>query len=1101
MITNIYIWLYILIALAAILVLYIAKNASRVRVWIQVKQKSNAFINIGYLCLNDDGSAAEVHIAGGGKLPPIGQIIADGDKNRAYVKALTSNINDDSEKPKYVQCGYLVYDEQTEIDTNGYIYKKLKDNKEKTLVGYCARPSAPNVPTLEGERTWRTLWFVKTLCAYEGRPETGEKDKAKNDGKSKEQKNEDKDKKIESYVFNALSENKRSKKKKNNNSSNDENTLVSDVNPSSNNIQEELSEEYPIKESDEALTDLNKPTDETREPNDSTEASGTIETDEIVVEAPEVGDSNETIETSETAEVGEPIESVETSNAAEEDEPIESVEANEAAEVDELIGSIETSKAAEEITDEVELPKDELAEDGESSPEEESNKDNSANQEDEEKTQNQNPEDEQDNDKSNKKKDKKKKEEKVAVKQPIAICKIKGWRNYNSDAPAEARACAYALLAKNTRKLHNSEYIKDKPYGWKDTALLSSTIYTILFLILYIVNTGILHLPLLGNDLRAVGILIAAYYILWAIVRLIKIDCIENSNSFQDVLYIFNKNLGLKVFNCAIILFSLIALYLTYFYYDYDLMPMIWAIGFGVGVNMSITPANRLWRISTTYNDNDNNDEEEEETEPVNPPGDISRVYEWELDPCYSAQKLKGNLTLYFTYKDIYDERQCNPFFDQRTDVSRHEYILKMFNFLQEHKTFMARVKYIASYIRHTSIKNNLTPLDELQFALDFVQEPNIVFVQNVNCKEVNFYEDYIRYPDETLYDKQGDCNSKSLLAAMIFTCLDKNVLYLTSKKYNHAAIGIEVKNDELVNYGSPQKVGKITFTEQGKTFIFCETSGDKFNIGTTIEGMKLEEFNEKVLLTCDNNEIFEDEDEPIHARIYNWDIFPKDETATQESGTQKKNLHGNLTINIDESKIKELRRINPFKNYGLDGRTYADNIRFIFDYIFEVPERTEHVKSIAEYIIKRTQSLSELERIQFALSFVQEPNIVYRIDEECLSIDYCKEYMRFPDEVLFDKEGDCDCKSSLLTAIFHELGYNVIIMLSQKLEHAGIGVECSDELFNLLEPNIETEYVIREYNGTRYIYCETTGKGHRVGHIKDGDSIHDFDNIIEIES
>ena len=67
-------------------------------------------------------------------------------------------------------------------------------------------------------------------------------------------------------------------------------------------------------------------------------------------------------------------------------------------------------------------------------------------------------------------------------------------------------------------------------------------------------------MPLFGDDYYAAGILIAFYHILWMLVRLIKIDCIENSNSFQKSLDLFNKNLGLKGSNIAIIILSLIAL-------------------------------------------------------------------------------------------------------------------------------------------------------------------------------------------------------------------------------------------------------------------------------------------------------------------------------------------------------------------------------------------------------------------------------------------------------------------------------------------------------------------------------------------------------------
>jgi hypothetical protein len=107
---------------------------------------------------------------------------------------------------------------------------------------------------------------------------------------------------------------------------------------------------------------------------------------------------------------------------------------------------------------------------------------------------------------------------------------------------------------------------------------------------------------------------------------------------------------------------------------------------------------------------------------------------------------------------------------------------------------------------------------------------------------------------------------------------------------------------------------------------------------------------------------------------------------------------------------------------------------------------------------------------------------------------------MRLPDEVLFDKQGDCDCKVSLTAALFHELGYNVIVMLSETIGHAAIGIECKDNwLKEIKVDNIDT--VLREYEGKNYLYCETTGDGNRIGHIKEGSSIHDFETIVEIKA
>lgn len=933
-------WFYFLLVLGVFVLIYSLKRMSKVRVWIKASPKPGAqMTELGYLVMSGDGTAGEVHLPGGGSMAPLARVIAEEQSNRAvgYVEITTSDLKDETVKPLYRQCGYINYD--ISVDEYGYIYKHIKDHRKKEQIGYCARPSAPNTPTLYGERSWKTLWLVCTLNAYWGKPQTTEA-KAKIDEKEGEDK----------------------------------------------------------KENEEKIDKIEGITDD----------DGTIKTENI----------------SETAAVSQ------TEVIPEEAEKIEETE--------------------ETVVPPKETEKKELQ--------------------------------------------KKDQNNKIA-----AMCSYTGFYSSKRDPlPAEARACAYALLARYFQRRKYSEYYKDRPYGWRDTALLTTFIYSILFLLLYIVNTGVLQMPLLGNDLLAVGILIAAYYLLWALVRFIKIDCIENSNSFQPKLDLLNKNLGLGFMNWAIVILALIAFYFTLEYYDYDLMPLIWAIGFGVMVNMTLTGANRPWRISSSYNDTETEDEdkEEEEEENVeNPPGDITRTFEWDLDSYYSCRQLHGCLSLYFTATEMADMRHCNPFFEQRKDKNDKDYILEMFHFLKEHRPFLARTRYIAHYISTTIAKQNLMPLDKIQFTLDFIQEPNIQFVKNRDCKIINHFEDYIRYPDETLYDKEGECNSKSLLAAMLFHVMGYNVLYLASRRFQHAGVAIEVNPNDLAEgwYGSQQKVDEITISYNGKHYIYCETTGDRFRLGATLEGMKLEDFEEIVPLPVmedADEENQEEKDDKAISRIYNWDL-------DSESGNK---LHGNITLNFSVKEMEELRDLNPFRTYGNDSNTYQTNINNIFDYLLKDSEHTKRVRAIADYIRENISQTGypELDLVQFALDFAQEPNITYCVDKNSASIDFAKEYMRFPDEVLYDKEGDCDCKSSLTAGLFHELGYNVIVMLSKKIGHAAIGIECKEEWLQ----NIKTEnpdHVLREYNGKRYLYCETTGDGNKIGHINENDSIQDFETIIEI--
>lgn len=1030
-------WLYILGVLALIIFLLTIKNLAKVKVWINQKGKPGSpFITTSYLKLDADGSAGEVHIIGGdSSTPAIGRVIVEkqAGKEHGFVQVVTTDISDETQSPSYKQMGFLCFHEDSVIDKYGYIYAQ-KRGQRKEIIGYCARPSAPNVPTIYGERNWRSLWLKCTLNAYLGTPGLIQ-------DSTQEKSTEKTDKLIRIHA---------KKESTNNNLS---------CNEVSSNDVEDLGSTNEGLNLNEDNTEL--PTEET------TALEGITPTDELLPQEPlELEDTSETSEVEDTdVEISQEEVKEEEQNEEDTSESLETTDTSDATEAttEEQDTELENTSEGDKGTENSDI------EDAECKEEENKGDEKAENSEENVVPNN---------------KDTKKKE---AVKEAFASVHFWGFHSSAKDyLPAEARACAYALLSGGKKKRKYSEYYKEKPYGWKDTALLTTLIYCVFFLVIYTINTGILKMPLLGDDILAVAILIVGYFLLWAIVRLIKIDCIESSNSFQKKLDLLNKNLSLTGFNYSIIILGIVAIYFCYSHYDFDFIPLIVAIISGVSINMLLNGANAKWTISTTYNET--NDEDEEDEEIKNPPGDISRNYEWDLDKTYSTQQLHGSLTLYFTAKEIADLRQCNPFFTQRKDKSDKEYIVDMFNFLTEHKKFKARVKFIAKYINDTINQNNLTPIDKIQFTLDFIQEPNISFVKNKECRTINFYENYIRYPDETLYDKEGDSNSKTLLAAVLFHTMGFNVMYLASHKHEHAAIGIEIPKSKLDDGWFGSDIKNNIFTENGKSYIFCETTGDSFKIGSTINGMSLNDFDEKVLIEVEGEEQLEEEE--TQSTIYNWEL------RSYYGNT----LHGNITVKFNKGDIDNLREMNPFCNYGYDSNTYEGNVTNMFNTLRKEPTLNANVEQVASYIKSEIakSNYPELDLIQFTLSFAQAPNITYRIDEECASIGFAKEYMRYPSETMFDKEGDCDCKSFLAANILHHLGYNVIFMISQKLKHAAIAVECKDEWFDKIgRENVDN--IVLEHNGRKYVYCESTGEGNMVGHINEGDSIKDFEKIVEL--
>jgi len=306
----------------------------------------------------------------------------------------------------------------------------------------------------------------------------------------------------------------------------------------------------------------------------------------------------------------------------------------------------------------------------------------------------------------------------------------------------------------------------------------------------------------------------------------------------------------------------------------------------------------------------------------------------------------------------------------------------------------------------------------------------------------------------------------------------------------------VEIKPEELKDgwYGDAAKMEDVVIKYEGRYYLYCETTGDNFALGAKVAGMSLDDFEEKILLPLrDEEDEFDSENEDMDTScIYTWEL----------DSVFGNKLEGSLPIEMSSAYVDELRSINPFNTYGKDGNSYTQNVLSMFQYMKDNPAKMSGVRLVADYIRTSIQQAGypELDRLQFALDFAQEPNIKYVVDEQSAPIEFAKEYMRFPDEVLFDKEGDCDCKSSLTASLFLLLGYKVIFMISDKLKHAAIGVECRDQEWLKQVAGAENiQAVAREYNGVTYLYCETTGDHFHIGQIKENDSIQDFETILEL--
>lgn len=129
----------------------------------------------------------------------------------------------------------------------------------------------------------------------------------------------------------------------------------------------------------------------------------------------------------------------------------------------------------------------------------------------------------------------------------------------------------------------------------------------------------------------------------------------------------------------------------------------------------------------------------------------------------------------------------------------------------------------------------------------------------------------------------------------------------------------------------------------------------------------------------------------------------------------------------------------------------------------------SEHDRSVMETLANEfsSYSVSELERINLALTFVQ--SLQYAYDANSKGTD---EYVRYPVETLVDGCGDCEDKVTLLGALLYEMEVDFVVLALPA--HMAIGVNCDE---------VEADGYL-SFNNKKYYYLETTKSGWQVGQI-----------------
>lgn len=180
------------------------------------------------------------------------------------------------------------------------------------------------------------------------------------------------------------------------------------------------------------------------------------------------------------------------------------------------------------------------------------------------------------------------------------------------------------------------------------------------------------------------------------------------------------------------------------------------------------------------------------------------------------------------------------------------------------------------------------------------------------------------------------------------------------------------------------------------------------------------------------------------------------------------------------------VRQANPFRNGPI---TSDEDLCKRAQEVLAGAQTTDGCEEIAlakilnsAYQLTLQYGLADFEMYDLLLGFVQS-NVHYETDDKSESIGKVLEYFRYASETLYDKEGDCDCKSVLAYQLFKRLGVDVELVEVESGEttyrnHVAIVLHNNPGAKVQLPP----DYV--EYAPNKGVYCEATGFGYKPGDI-----------------
>jgi hypothetical protein len=180
----------------------------------------------------------------------------------------------------------------------------------------------------------------------------------------------------------------------------------------------------------------------------------------------------------------------------------------------------------------------------------------------------------------------------------------------------------------------------------------------------------------------------------------------------------------------------------------------------------------------------------------------IEKSFAWDYDGRRWTWNLSIPQALYEEYKDVSVAR--------RTREGPQGY-----GFLTTTHDYY--VKLLSQKLNESATQMGYGSFDKVSFVLSFVQS-----LPYTSDNVTQGYNEYPRFPIETLVDDGGDCEDTSILFASLTLTMGFGTVYINPP--NHYAVGILGSGLRGTYWEHPES--------SNKTYYYCETTGNNFKIG-----------------------------------------------------------------------------------------------------------------------------------------------------------------------------------------------------------------------------------------------------------------------------